>query len=38
MYITVHFISSVANGDVARFLRNKIVAAFSVTQKETESK
>jgi hypothetical protein len=38
MYITVHFFFSIANGDVARFFRNKIVAEFNVTQKETESK
>jgi hypothetical protein len=38
MYITVRFIFSIANGDVARFLRNKTVAAFNVMQKETESK
>jgi hypothetical protein len=38
MYSTVHFIFSIANGNVARFLRNKTVAAFNVTQKETESK
>jgi hypothetical protein len=36
MYITIHFIFCIANGDVARFLRNKTVAAFNITQKETE--
>jgi hypothetical protein len=37
VYIAVRFIFSIANGDVARFLRNKTVAAFNVTWKETES-
>jgi hypothetical protein len=38
MYITVRLIFSIANGDVARFLRNQTVAGFNVMQKETESK